>query len=106
MRLKYDLNAGALYIRLSDLDVARTGEVDDNTFVDLAGDESVVGIEVISTAHRWAFDDVLRDYGIPAAEAAQLRAYFRPSMPGTAQEAPALSMDRNAPVRLPACVPA
>jgi uncharacterized protein YuzE len=98
MRLKYDLNAGALYIRLSDLAVTRTREVDDNTFVDLAGDESVVGIEVISIAHPWPLDHILRDYGIPAMEVAQLRAYFQPSASGTTQAAPALSIDRNAPV--------
>ena len=45
---------------------------------------------------------VLRDYSIPDAEAAQLRAYFDPAAPGATQEAPALSMDRNAPVRVPA----
>lgn len=102
MRLKYDLNAGALYIRLSDRAVTRTREIDDNTFVDLDEDAGVVGIEVISIAHPWPLDDILRDHRIPAAEASQLRAYFQPSLSGATQEAPALSIDRNAPV----CVPA
>ena len=44
MRLKYDLDVGALYIRLTDAGVARTREVDDNTVVDLDASGGVVGI--------------------------------------------------------------
>jgi uncharacterized protein YuzE len=98
MRLKYDLNVGALYIRLTDQPVARTCEIDDNTFVDLGEDGGVIGIEVISIGHPWALDDVLRDYSIPPDEAAQLRAYFHPAEIGAGQETPAVSMRRNAPV--------
>ena len=110
MRLKYDLNVGALYVRLTDEPVARTREVDDNTFIDLDEDGRVIGIEVVSIAHPWALDQILRDYRIPADEAAQLRAYFRPPVLGATQEAfavsatpeaPTVSMHRNAP----ACVP-
>lgn len=78
MRLKYDLNVGALYIRLSDQDVARTKDVDDNTSVDLDEAGGVVGIEVISIEHTWSLSGILRAYSIPAAEVAQLRAYFQP----------------------------
>jgi uncharacterized protein YuzE len=100
MRLDYDLNAGALYISLSDHDVARTRVVDDNTCVDLDVGGVVVGIEVIAVDYPWPVDAVLRDYPIAADEAAQLRAYFRPSIPGTSpaaapvtrHEAPALSI--------------
>jgi uncharacterized protein YuzE len=111
MRLKYDLNVGALYVRLTDQPVARTREVDDNTFIDLDEDGRVIGIEVVSITHPWALEEILRDYRIPVDEEAQLRAYFRPPVLGatpeapevsTTPEAPALSMHRNAP----ACVPA
>lgn len=98
MRLKYDLNVGALYIRLTEQPVARTREIDDNTFIDLGEDGGVIGIEVISIEHPWALDDVLRDYRIPPDEAAQLRAYFQPDEIGTAQQTPAMSMRRNVPV--------
>ena len=97
MRLKYDLNIGALYVRITDQPVARTREVDDNTFVDLDKDGGVIGIEVISIAHPWALSRILHDYDITAAEAAQLRAYFSPAEIGPGQEAPAVSMRRNAP---------
>lgn len=102
MRLKYDMNAGALYIRLTDAPVARTREVDDNTMVDLDADGEVIGIEVVSITHPWPLDEVLRSYAIPAGEEAQIRAYFRsPAF----QAAPAVSIDRNAPAE-PVCVPA
>ena len=98
MELKYDLNVGALYIRLTDQAVVRTREIDDNTAVDIDANGGVVGIEVISIGHPWALNDVLRDYLIPANAAAQLRAYFQPAAPTFPQEAPAVSLGRNAPV--------
>jgi uncharacterized protein YuzE len=97
MRLRYDLNVGALYIRLADHPVARTREIDDNTFVDLDAGGAVVGVEVISIEHPWAFKDVLRDYAIAPDEEAQLRAYFADEA-GAVQERPEVSMRRNDPV--------
>ena len=98
MELKYDLNVGALYIRLTDQAVARTREIDDNTVVDIDAHGGIVGIEVISIGHPWALDDVLRDYAIPSAAAAQLRAYFQPAGPAVSPQAPAVSLGRIAPV--------
>lgn len=76
MRLKYDLNVGALYIGLSDQAVARTSAVDDNTSVDLDAAGTVVGIEVISIEHPWPLSEILARYAIPPGEEAQIRAYF------------------------------
>lgn len=78
MRLKYDLHAQALYVRLTDHPVARTHELGDNANVDLDATGGVVGVEVISIAHPWPIDEFLATYDIPASEAAQFRAYFRP----------------------------
>jgi uncharacterized protein YuzE len=97
MRLKYDLNVGALYIRLADRPVARTREINDNTFVDLDSGGAVVGIEVISIEHPWALEDVLRDYSIAPGEEAQVRAYFEGEA-GPVQPSPEVSMRRNDPV--------
>lgn len=91
MRLKYDLNVGALYIRLSDSPVARTQEINDNTLVDLDEAGRVIGIEVISIESPWALGTVLHDYEMPAYEAAQLRAYFRMPTPQDANEHAELS---------------
>jgi uncharacterized protein YuzE len=98
MRLKYDLDVGALYIKLSDQAVARTRDVGDNTSVDLDDAGNAVGIEVISIAHRWPLNDILRDYSIPAAEAAQLRAYFERRALVTPQQAPVFGIERTPPV--------
>lgn len=100
MRLDFDLTAGALYISLSDHDVARTQVVDDNTCVDLDADGVVVGIEVIAVDYPWPVDEVLGNYRFPDGEAAWIRAYFRPSIPDarpvgapvTRHEAPAMSI--------------
>ena len=76
MKLEYDLNAGALYIRLSDAEIARTAEAGDNAAVDLDARGGVVGIEVVSVGYPWPVDDILAAYSIPAHEAAEIRAYF------------------------------
>jgi uncharacterized protein YuzE len=78
MRLDFDLNVGALYIRLSDQPVVTTDEAGDNANVDLDQVGRVVGIEVTSAAHRWPLAAILDSYQISEAEAAQLRAYFLP----------------------------
>src|SRR5580700_1612146 len=78
MRLDFDFDVNAMYVGLGDpgVEVARTVVIDDNTAVDVAADGTVVGIEVISAAHPWALADTLAKFPIPAAEEAQLRAYF------------------------------
>jgi len=97
MRLNYDMNVGALYIRLADQPVARTREIDGNTFVDVDSDGAVVGIEVISIEHPWALNDILRDYSVAPDEEVQLRAYFEDET-GPLTEGPEVSMRRNDPV--------
>jgi len=78
MQLKYDLHAGALYVRLTGHAVARTRELGDNAHVDLDAAGNVIGVEVISIAHPWPLEEFLESYDIPASEAAQFRAYFQP----------------------------
>lgn len=76
MRLEYDLNVGALYIALADSPVASTREAGENANVDLDASGDIVGIEVISAAHSWPLAQILDDYAIDEADAAQLLAYF------------------------------
>lgn len=76
MKLEYDLNVGALYIRLSSEPVAATEDFADNAAVDLDSDRRVVGIEVLAADRPWPLADLLGEYPISAEEAAQLRAYF------------------------------
>lgn len=101
MQLEFDLNVGALYIRLSDADVARTREAGDNTAVDIDAAGNVVGIEVISAVHPWPLADILAAYTIPPGEAAQLRSYFQSQgMSPARQESPKLSIASPAPTRV------
>jgi uncharacterized protein YuzE len=76
MQLKFDLNVGALYIRLNDEGVTRTRELDDNTLVDLDAAGRVIGIEVVSAAHPFALAEILASYDISPSDAEQLRVYF------------------------------
>jgi uncharacterized protein YuzE len=103
MQLEYDLDAGALYIRLSDAEITRTREVGDNAAVDLDAVGGVVGIEVISAAYPWPLADILANYDIPAKEEAQIRAYFHPVGGRSAQQgAPKVSIVSPAPAMVPA----
>jgi uncharacterized protein YuzE len=77
MKLEYDLNAGALYVRLSGAEIARTAEAGDNAAVDLDARGDVVGIEVISAGYPWPVSDILATYSIHPQDAAEIRAYFR-----------------------------
>jgi len=77
--LEYDLDVGALYIRFAQLPIATTKEFGDNANVDLDAAGRVVGIEVISAAHRWPLIEILAAYELESADLAQLRAYFVPS---------------------------
>lgn len=78
MALEYDLDAGALYIRLCGGEVARTRQLDDNTLADLDEAGNVLGVEVVAIDYPWAMADVLQMDGIPAAAKAQMLAYFAP----------------------------
>lgn len=108
MQLEYDLNVGALYIRLSDAEVAQTREAGDNAAVDLDAAGAVVGIEVISAAHLWPLGDILATYAIPASEAAQLTSYFFPTeglgFSPVRQAAAKISIASPAPTRALAAV--
>jgi uncharacterized protein YuzE len=101
MQLKYDLNVGALYIKLSDARIARTVEAGDNAAVDLDAAGGVVGIEVISIVHPWPLADILARYAIPVGEVAQIRNYFGAQNSSSAsQEAPKLAIASPAPAKL------
>jgi uncharacterized protein YuzE len=97
MKLEYDLNAGALFIRLGDAEVARTAEAGDNAAVDLDASGGVVGIEVITVGYSWPLTDILDTYSITPQDAAELRAYFRVKE-STAQPLPTISTGSPAPV--------
>lgn len=101
MQLEFDLNVGALYIRLSDAEIARTREAGSNAAVDLDSAGDVVGIEVLAAAYPWPLADILATYDIPAEEAVQLRSYFQPGgIARPRQESPKISIARPAPTKV------
>lgn len=77
MQLEYDLNVAALYIRLSGEPVAQTDEAGDDAAVDLDAAGRVVGIEILSAAGQRALPGILASYDIEAADAEQIKAYFK-----------------------------
>jgi uncharacterized protein YuzE len=101
MKLEYDLNAGALYIRLSDAEIARTVEAGDNAAVDLDATGGVVGIEVISMGYSWPLADMLAAYTIPPEEVAEIKAYFCVQQ-SQIQQSPQISMASPAPAMVAA----
>jgi uncharacterized protein YuzE len=101
MQLELDLDAGALYIRLTDAEIARTREAGNNAAVDLDATGGVVGIEVISAAHPWPLADILATYPIPASEATQIRTYFAPrGLLPVKQEPPKIGIASPPPAKL------
>jgi uncharacterized protein YuzE len=96
IRQSYDIDAGALYITVTDGKVARSDEIDSGTLVDLDSTGSVVGIEVINPGRAWPIRQIIDEYGISEGDAAQLLAYF----PGTAQFAPPQHPEPAVPSRV------
>ncbi|WP_433351719.1 DUF2283 domain-containing protein [Microtetraspora malaysiensis] len=76
MRLDYDLDANALYIRVSDDAVSKTENIDDETLVDVGANGAVVGIEVIGLGREWPLGQVLSRYPLAGNDVRQLEALF------------------------------
>jgi uncharacterized protein YuzE len=78
----YDVEANALYIKVSDEKVSSTAEVDNGTLVDLDAAGQVVGIEVIQPKRPWPLEEIIANFGLSSAVKRELRAYF-PEAPQT-----------------------
>ncbi|MEV5412180.1 DUF2283 domain-containing protein [Thermopolyspora sp. NPDC052614] len=79
MRLDYDLDANALYIRLTEMPVATTDTIDDETLVDVDETGAPVGIEILGICGvdvGGALRAVLERYEFSAEDELQLRALF------------------------------
>jgi uncharacterized protein YuzE len=77
IRQSYDLDADALYIKLTDAKVVRSRDIDSGTLVNLDADGAIVGIEVIQPQRSWPLAEILARFPVPGGTAAQLRAYFQ-----------------------------
>jgi uncharacterized protein YuzE len=61
---EYDQEADALYVRLTESERSRAVEIDDATFVDLASDQTAVGIEFLYASHGLNLDEVARRFSL------------------------------------------
>jgi uncharacterized protein YuzE len=97
IRQSYDLDADALYIKVTGGKAARTVEIDTGTLVDLDAAGAVVGIEVISPQRSWPVEEILARFKMSTEDVAQLRAYFA-GPAGTAQLKPPAHPATRVPV--------
>ena len=52
MKIRYDKNADAMYIKLKDEEIVNTKEIDKNTIIDLNDNGEIVGIEILFVKER------------------------------------------------------
>lgn len=52
MKIRYDPDADALYIKFREDEVDHTREIDQNTIVDFNGNNEVIGVEVLFVRER------------------------------------------------------
>lgn len=78
MRLTWDQDADALYVKLHDETerVSRTEQLDAGTLVDLDRFGRVLGIEIIRPARSWPLEEVLSRFDLPEPDQRALRAMF------------------------------
>ena len=60
MRIKFDADADALYIRLHDAEIVESKEVSPGVIVDFDGQDRVVGFEVLDFRKRFPEADLDR----------------------------------------------
>jgi uncharacterized protein YuzE len=58
MKIEYDKQVDALYIRIQEKDVARTQEVSDGVNLDFDTEGRVIGLEVLNASKRYSSSDI------------------------------------------------
>ena len=58
MKIEYDREVDALYIRLQEKNVARTVEIDEGLNIDLDEKGKLIGLEVLDAAERYTLTDI------------------------------------------------
>jgi uncharacterized protein YuzE len=58
MKIEYDKQVDALYIRIQEKDVARTQEVSDGVNLDFDDKGRLIGLEVLSASKRYSSSDI------------------------------------------------
>jgi uncharacterized protein YuzE len=58
MKIEYDKEVDALYIRIQEKDVARTQEISEGVNVDFDAEGRLVGLEVLGAAEHYSLADI------------------------------------------------
>ena len=58
MKIEYDNQVDAIYIRLQEKYVTRTVEIEDGLNIDLDEDGKLIGLEVLDATERYALTDL------------------------------------------------
>jgi len=77
LRLAYDQDADALYVRFRDERVARTTQLDSGTLADLDATANLIGVEVIRPARAWPIQEILDHFSLADDDRAMLKAVFQ-----------------------------
>ena len=59
MRIEYDKEVDALYIRIQEKKVARTRELEEGINLDLDEEGKIIGLEIIGATERYRPEDIL-----------------------------------------------
>ena len=58
MKIEYDKEVDALYIRIQEKKVARTKEVEEGINLDIDEDGKIIGLEIIGATERYKKEDI------------------------------------------------
>ena len=58
MKIEYDKEVDALYIRIQEKRVAHTKEIEEGINIDLDADGKVIGLEIIGATERYSPEDI------------------------------------------------
>jgi uncharacterized protein YuzE len=83
IRSRFDLNADALYLAVTDEPVAEAVQLEHGALVDVTADGSVVGIEILSPTRCLPYAEILDRFEFAPDDEAVLRALAAPASGGT-----------------------
>ena len=58
MKIEYDKEVDALYIRIQEKAVSRTKEIEEGINLDIDEDNKIIGLEIISATERYSQKDI------------------------------------------------
>lgn len=58
MKIEYDKEVDALYIRIQEKKVARTKEIEEGINLDIDEDGKIIGLEIIGATERYRKEDI------------------------------------------------